>query len=92
MPKLNIAHSNCFLSNNYNVSMIKHDWLANYPGALFIDINPCSQNPCENGGTCLDHVTAYSCKCVPGYIGINCEVANRFNIYNQIECLRIRYN
>ena len=37
-----------------------------------ININECSPNPCENGGTCTDLVNTYSCVCVPGYTDDNC--------------------
>ena len=39
----------------------------------FLDNDECMSNPCLNGGTCTDHVNSYSCKCVPGYVGTNCE-------------------
>lgn len=31
-------------------------------------------NPCQNGGTCIDQLNDYSCACVRGYSGKNCEV------------------
>ena len=37
------------------------------------DINECDSQPCEYGATCLNEVNAYSCVCVPGYSGNNCE-------------------
>ncbi|VDI70405.1 Notch, partial [Mytilus galloprovincialis] len=36
-------------------------------------INECASNPCENGGSCTDNVNGYTCTCVPGYIGTNCQ-------------------
>lgn len=39
----------------------------------FLDINECASNPCANGGSCTDHVNRYTCTCVPGYIGSNCQ-------------------
>lgn len=38
-----------------------------------MDIDECASNPCQHGGTCTDRLNAYSCKCVPGYAGVNCE-------------------
>jgi len=35
----------------------------------------CAGNPCQNGGTCVDGFDSYTCSCVGGYIGDNCEVA-----------------
>lgn len=40
---------------------------------LSADINECSSDPCQNGATCNDHVNKYSCSCVPGYTGIDCQ-------------------
>ncbi|CAG2214236.1 CSMD [Mytilus edulis] len=37
------------------------------------DINECLSTPCQNGATCHNEVNAYSCTCVPGYQGTNCE-------------------
>jgi Notch-like protein len=44
----------------------------------YTDIDECSSNPCENGGTCNDLVNGYDCTCVPGYNGINCDNGERF--------------
>ena len=46
---------------------------------LFTDINECVSNPCENGGTCQDAVNHYTCDCVTGYTGEECETG-RVNI------------
>jgi hypothetical protein len=36
--------------------------------------NPCSPNPCQNGGTCSKTGSKkYSCACASGYSGTNCE-------------------
>ena len=37
------------------------------------DKNECSPDPCLNGATCVDGVNQYTCNCVPGYTGTNCE-------------------
>ena len=41
----------------------------------FADINECASYPCDNGGTCKDDVNRYTCICVPGYTGVNCETS-----------------
>ena len=34
----------------------------------------CYENPCENGATCTAYgVNSYTCSCVAGYTGTNCE-------------------
>jgi hypothetical protein len=38
------------------------------------DINECDSNPCENSGTCNNHINFYNCSCPPGYEGVNCEI------------------
>ena len=37
------------------------------------DINECESNPCLNGGNCTDLLAAYTCHCIDGYSGTNCE-------------------
>ncbi|VDH91536.1 Hypothetical predicted protein [Mytilus galloprovincialis] len=37
------------------------------------DINECLSTPCQNEATCHNEVNAYSCTCMPGYQGTNCE-------------------
>ena len=45
------------------------------------DIDDCEPNPCEHGGTCTDGVNSYTCECVDGYTGVNCETGMTINIY-----------
>ncbi len=33
----------------------------------------CNPNPCLNGGGCTDMVNGYTCSCVVGYIGQDCQ-------------------
>ena len=39
----------------------------------FVDIDECASTPCQNEGTCTDLEGGYSCNCVAGYEGTNCE-------------------
>ena len=41
------------------------------------DINYCSPDPCENGGTCNDLPTAFSCDCPPAWTGDTCGTGER---------------
>ena len=34
---------------------------------------PCDSGPCQNGGTCKNHVETYTCTCLDKYTGTNCE-------------------
>ena len=44
-----------------------------YDYNLIKDGDECSPNPCKNGGTCRDKISSYSCTCLNGYTGTNCQ-------------------
>lgn len=51
--------------------------------AIFIfpaDVNECQSHPCQNGANCTDKINGYLCMCVPGFVGINCEIGKSFKI------------
>lgn len=39
-----------------------------------IAVDHCASAPCENGATCTNTETGYSCECPPGFTGANCEL------------------
>lgn len=39
----------------------------------FSDNNECFSRPCQHGSKCNDLVNDYSCTCLPGYTGKECE-------------------
>ena len=41
---------------------------------IFVDIDDCNPNQCQNGATCIDEVNKYSCFCQEGYTGYNCKI------------------
>lgn len=41
------------------------------------DVNECNTSPCHNGGTCVNHVGGYSCRCPGGYEGKDCGQGNK---------------
>ena len=40
-----------------------------------LDIGECSSDPCQNGGTCIDEINAFTCMCMGGYTGDVCETS-----------------
>ncbi|XP_072018497.1 uncharacterized protein [Amphiura filiformis] len=38
-----------------------------------MNIDECNSSPCQNGGSCIDQVNNYTCSCLSGWTGINCE-------------------
>ncbi|XP_069745601.1 coagulation factor VII-like isoform X3 [Narcine bancroftii] len=38
------------------------------------DGDECASNPCQNGGTCQDHLNSYQCWCAENFEGLNCEM------------------
>ena len=42
-----------------------------------VDLDECESDPCENGGECHNGNNAYSCTCMPGYNGTNCETGKQ---------------
>ncbi|GAB0179010.1 coagulation factor X [Grus japonensis] len=40
---------------------------------VYVDGNQCSSNPCHYGGHCKDGIGSYTCSCLDGYQGKNCE-------------------
>ena len=40
-----------------------------------LDINECASFPCNNGGTCIDGIDYFSCECMAGYTGVQCETS-----------------
>ncbi|KPP74348.1 coagulation factor IX-like, partial [Scleropages formosus] len=47
---------------------------------LYEDGDQCLSSPCQNGGACKDGVKSYTCTCLPGFTGINCEIGELSNI------------
>ena len=40
-----------------------------------LDINNCKLDPCLNGGKCINGVNSYTCSCLAGYSGNECETS-----------------
>ena len=58
------------------------------------DINDCVNHTCLNGGSCVDDVNNYTCRCVPGFKGDHCEKSkilwNFIDIKKLFHLLKIR--
>ena len=46
---------------------------------MFPDVNECHSDPCAHNGTCIGGVNSFTCSCVEGYTGLDCETG----IYNK---------
>ena len=54
-------------------------------------MDECASTPCQNGGTCTDGETGYTCHCVHGYVGTSCETGIQnicntsfYNLYSNL--------
>lgn len=41
-----------------------------------IQMDNCAMNPCHNGGSCIDNVNGYDCKCSQNTKGTHCQIRN----------------
>ena len=62
-------------------------WFSNT--ASFSDIDECLAvtNPCENGATCVDNDGSYTCTCLAGYEGPNCQDSKIFIVSASIKLI-----
>ena len=51
--------------NKISINVHKH--------SIFADIDDCENDPCENGGTCVDAFSGFVCDCAEGYEGATCQ-------------------
>ena len=40
---------------------------------IWQELNECLSQPCKNGATCNDLLNHYTCDCMPGFSGTNCQ-------------------
>lgn len=45
--------------------------------AVSSDGDQCKSSPCQNQGSCNDHLGYYTCSCPSGFTGRNCEIGER---------------
>ena len=66
-----------FLGDNCETSIIVYiceSTLWKYIRFLW-DVDDCTVGICQNGGSCVDGVNSYTCSCVAGFTGENCETS-----------------
>ena len=72
------ANVMCFYDKIKSICYVHYNFL----DCIFLDIDDCASNPCQNGGTCNDQLNGYKCDCAIGYEGYNCETGNNVtNLY-----------
>ena len=71
--------------NHYNRRHCSNDACNDYVSYNYdfvLDGNECNPNPCLNGGTCVDGISSYTCRCRPSYSGTNCGwLSGNFRVY-----------
>ena len=40
-----------------------------------LDIDDCASWPCSNGGRCIDGIDFFTCQCLSGFTGVQCETS-----------------
>jgi len=51
-----------------------------YRNFVDAEINECQSSPCVNG-SCQDFVDNYSCHCLDGFTGRNCEIGKNHSYF-----------
>ena len=52
-----------------------HSFVFTYLFFYIVDEDECASAPCRNGGTCVDGIDTYFCRCTEGFGGRNCETS-----------------
>ena len=43
---------------------------------LYPELDPCDEEPCQNGGICNSHNQDFQCVCLEGYLGFLCDIGD----------------
>ena len=55
------------LLNSVVVKMEEVMWCVMVGRLCEVNVNECESSPCLNGGTCIDDVNSFTCRCPDGY-------------------------
>ncbi|XP_020628365.1 uncharacterized protein LOC110065552 [Orbicella faveolata] len=62
---------------NYRLCKLQSDWdinkITDSCYSCLTDLDECESNPCSNGGVCVNGVNKFTCNCIPGFTGLQCE-------------------
>ena len=68
------VHSNCIHTGpGTDVCECHPGYSSVDSGLSCVEINECDSSPCVNHGRCTDVLLSYTCQCLAGYEGANCE-------------------
>ena len=67
------AQYSCRADNEAGVPSTESFTLQVYPDSSPTPPDFCSDNPCEEDGTCISLSTTHQCRCREGFTGTNCE-------------------
>ncbi|KAK2174315.1 hypothetical protein NP493_811g00003 [Ridgeia piscesae] len=79
-----ICDPNPCLNNGLCIKVSDSDYYCQcnygYSGAVCEDVRYCQLNHCQNDGTCEETETGFTCHCLEGFVGKNCQ-----DVYNSCE-------
>ena len=53
---------------------------------VYLDIDECASNPCQNGGVCKDQINGFVCTCAGQFTGTLCEIGKMDRVLTWFAC------